>query len=573
MHAAASYKDPEAWAEDAATNTLGTANVVRAAERADVERLIYFQTALCYGTQPLEQPITLDHPLRPDSSYAISKTAGEQYIELSRLDWVSLRLANAYGPRNVSGPLPTFFSRLTSGKPCFVMDTRRDFIFVDDLIEVVLAALDGTGHGHYHVASGSDYAIKELFDATVAALGIELDGERRCPPPLRRRRLHDPARPLAGEGGLRLGAEHAACGRGRSGDRRLPRARNRRDLHPPQGRRVTLSRIAAGLWYRGKHVADAPRRWLAGMLARRRRRRGREPDIRRAAPASNDVDSYWGEVTVMAPSFLTRRGSERFLEWRFAQYPLFREFSGLWGDHSGEVVLDYGCGPGNDLTGLLLHSDPAKVIGIDVSAKALAIAARRVALHGIDKQRIELIQVSDAGPEIPLADDSIDHLNCQGVLMATSEPARLLAEFRRVLKPGGTGCVMVYNRDSVWYHLYVPYEKTIVDGTFAGLDTDAAFARSTDGPECPISEAWTAGFFRELCAEAGFEADYRGGYPNLFELDSLKRYRAAAVEDPRLADEHRAFVREVTLDPHGYPLHDGVHAGLSGVFHLGSGHA
>lgn len=177
VHAAASYKDPDAWEEDVLTNALGTANVVRATQAADVERLVYFQTALCYGTQPIEQPITLSHPIRPDSSYAISKTAGEQYIELSGLDFVSLRLANAYGPRNVSGPLPTFFSRLSEGKPCFVMDTRRDFIYVDDLIDVVMQALEGTGHGHYHVSSGSDFAIKELFDATIAAMDIELDEE------------------------------------------------------------------------------------------------------------------------------------------------------------------------------------------------------------------------------------------------------------------------------------------------------------------------------------------------------------------------------------------------------------
>ena len=158
------------------TNALGTANVVKATLAAGVQRLIYFQTALCYGTRPLEQPITLDHPIRPDSSYAISKTAGEQYIELSGLDFVSFRLANAYGPRNISGPLPTFYQRLTEGKPCFVMDTRRDFIYVDDLVDVVMqAVVDGTGHGHYHVSTGSDYAIKELFDATVDALGIELD--------------------------------------------------------------------------------------------------------------------------------------------------------------------------------------------------------------------------------------------------------------------------------------------------------------------------------------------------------------------------------------------------------------
>jgi UDP-glucose 4-epimerase len=174
-HAGASYKDPDDWSEDAATNAVGTANVVKASEAAGVRRLAYFQTALCYGLHPLEQPITLDHPLRPEaSSYAISKTAGEHYVRLSGLDWVSLRLANAYGPRNVSGPLPSFFQRLSEGKQCFVMDTRRDFIYVQDLIDLVVAALDGQGSGGpYHASSGSDFSIKELFDATVAALALD----------------------------------------------------------------------------------------------------------------------------------------------------------------------------------------------------------------------------------------------------------------------------------------------------------------------------------------------------------------------------------------------------------------
>ena len=144
VHAAAAYKDPDDWAEDSRTNVLGTANVVRACGREGVGRLIYFQTALCYGLHPLEQPITLEHPLRPEgSSYAISKTAGEHYLALGSLDWVAFRLANAYGPRNISGPLPTFFQRLTAGKPCFVMETRRDFIYVQDLVDVVVKAVDG----------------------------------------------------------------------------------------------------------------------------------------------------------------------------------------------------------------------------------------------------------------------------------------------------------------------------------------------------------------------------------------------------------------------------------------------
>jgi UDP-glucose 4-epimerase len=179
VHAAASYKDPDNWAEDARTNVVGTANVVQASRATRVRRLIYFQTALCYGLQPLEQPITLEHPLRPDgSSYAISKTAGEHYVRLGGLDWISFRLANAYGPRNLSGPLPTFYHRLTTDKPCFVMDTRRDFMFIDDLVDVVLRALDGRGRsGPYHVSSGSDVSIKELFDATLKALHLKLDRE------------------------------------------------------------------------------------------------------------------------------------------------------------------------------------------------------------------------------------------------------------------------------------------------------------------------------------------------------------------------------------------------------------
>jgi UDP-glucose 4-epimerase len=179
VHAAASYKDPLNWAEDARTNVVGTAIVTQAAQRLEVKRMIYFQTALCYGLHPLEQPITLEHPIHPEgSSYAISKTAGEHYIAMSGIEFLSFRLANAYGPRNLSGPLPTFFQRLTSGKKCFVMNTRRDFIFVSDLIDVVVKALDGIGkRGYYHVSSGSDFAIKELYDATTQALGIGLEEE------------------------------------------------------------------------------------------------------------------------------------------------------------------------------------------------------------------------------------------------------------------------------------------------------------------------------------------------------------------------------------------------------------
>ena len=75
------------------------------------------------------------------------------------------------------------------------------------------------------------------------------------------------------------------------------------------------------------------------------------------------VEQYWTRHTVRAEHFKTKRASERNLEWRFGQYPLFREFSGLWGEHNGEVILDYGCGPGNDLTGFAIHTGARRLIG------------------------------------------------------------------------------------------------------------------------------------------------------------------------------------------------------------------
>jgi UDP-glucose 4-epimerase len=173
IHTAASYKDPEDWAIDALVNAVGGAIIARACKTYKVQRLIYFQTALCYGTKPMQQPIRLDHPINPaNSSYAISKTAGENYVQFSGVDWVTFRLANVIGPRNVSGPLPIFYQRLSEGKKCFVTLARRDFCFAGDLARVVVEAADGRGSGTYHFSTGKDVAIRELYDAVVRAMKI-----------------------------------------------------------------------------------------------------------------------------------------------------------------------------------------------------------------------------------------------------------------------------------------------------------------------------------------------------------------------------------------------------------------
>lgn len=173
VHTAAAYKDPDDWVTDVHTNTLGMVNLVSASKRVGVSRFVYFQTALIYGVKPDENPVSLSHPRRVDnSSYSISKGAAEDYLVLSGLDYVTFRLANVVGPRNVSGPLPIFFQRLSEGKKCFVTPARRDFVFVGDLVKAVIRAADGTGSGAYHFSSGGDVAIIELYDAVVKAMGI-----------------------------------------------------------------------------------------------------------------------------------------------------------------------------------------------------------------------------------------------------------------------------------------------------------------------------------------------------------------------------------------------------------------
>lgn len=173
VHTAASYKDPNDWYNDTLTNCVGGSNVIHAAKNNGVKRFIYFQTALCYGIKPLQQPIRLDHPKFPaNSSYAITKTANEDFLEISGVDYVTFRLANVVGPRNVSGPLPIFFQRLRDEKKCFCTKARRDFVFVKDLARYTVKAIDGIGHGAYHFSSGTDIAITELYDAVVKAMGL-----------------------------------------------------------------------------------------------------------------------------------------------------------------------------------------------------------------------------------------------------------------------------------------------------------------------------------------------------------------------------------------------------------------
>lgn len=153
VHCAASYSDPNLWHRDTSTNVAGTINAVLAAKHHGA-RLVYFQTAL-----------------PPTSSYAISKIAGEHYIVLSGVPHLIFRLANIYGPRNLSGPIPTFYKRLTNGDGCTVVDTSREMVFIDDLVWGVMRAIGSkTAAGKFDMCSGNPSTIANLYDAVADAL-------------------------------------------------------------------------------------------------------------------------------------------------------------------------------------------------------------------------------------------------------------------------------------------------------------------------------------------------------------------------------------------------------------------
>lgn len=171
LHAAASYKDPDDYGEDGLTNVVGTQLVLAAAERVGVSRFVNLQTALCYG-RPDSVPIPITAPLRPFTSYGVSKTAGEQIVLRSDLSSVSLRLANVTGPRLSIGPIPTFYTRLKAGKACFCSATIRDFLDMEDFLDLLdLALAHDAPTGPFNVSTGQGRSIKDVFDVVSAHLG------------------------------------------------------------------------------------------------------------------------------------------------------------------------------------------------------------------------------------------------------------------------------------------------------------------------------------------------------------------------------------------------------------------
>jgi hypothetical protein len=154
------------------------------------------------------------------------------------------------------------------------------------------------------------------------------------------------------------------------------------------------------------------------------------------------------------------------------------------------------------------------------------------------------------------------------VIHHTPNPKEIIAEFHRVLRPGQKAQIMVYNFESIWVHLYVAYQRQVVEGIDAKLPLEEAFRKSTDGEHCPISRFYRIEDFLALCSQCGFIAFLLGCGVTLWEM-SLLGVRFKALMDERLGHTHRKFLKELRFNEFGFPITPmGRVAGIPAVYEL-----
>ena len=171
---------------DIESNLIGTVRLLEILRERPGCRLIYLSSGgTVYGV-PQQVPMTEEHPLQPICSYGVVKVAVENYLhmfhELHGLDYLVVRPSNPYGPRQghfgVQGIIGTFLHKVLRGESCQVWGDGslvRDFIYVDDLAGLCVAAAESDRVGVYNAGSGQGYSIKEILAAIESAVGRPLD--------------------------------------------------------------------------------------------------------------------------------------------------------------------------------------------------------------------------------------------------------------------------------------------------------------------------------------------------------------------------------------------------------------
>jgi NAD dependent epimerase/dehydratase len=186
-----SYHSPDSYVD---TNIKGTLNVLQAAKRLGVKKIVHTSTSEVYGTAQYV-PIDEDHPINPQSPYAATKSAADtlalSFYYAFNLPVTVLRPFNTFGPRqSARAVIPTIISQVHSGKTSIHLgnqDAIRDFTFVKDTVEafVALAQADNTNGEIFNAGSGKEIAIKDLVmiigKVTKKKLKIVIDKERLRP--------------------------------------------------------------------------------------------------------------------------------------------------------------------------------------------------------------------------------------------------------------------------------------------------------------------------------------------------------------------------------------------------------
>lgn len=159
---------------DANNNILGTINLLQAAVKNGVKKFMFISSGgAIYGEHDYF-PADEEHPTRPLSPYGITKLTGEKYIHFYHhvydLNFVILRYANIYGPRQSptgeAGVVAIFSSRMLNGEQATVNGDglqTRDYVFVGDVVNANLKALDYDSNDYFNIATGIETDVNELF--------------------------------------------------------------------------------------------------------------------------------------------------------------------------------------------------------------------------------------------------------------------------------------------------------------------------------------------------------------------------------------------------------------------------
>ena len=165
----------------------GTRNVVDAALATGARDLVNLSTGgAIYGETP--ECAHEDADLHPPSNYGRFKAEAEEIIRGAALRGVTLRLANAYGPRQrqdlEGGVIAIFLGSWRRKEPLTIFGdgtAQRDYVYVSDICDAVLAALESGATGVYNIGTGVATSVNDIVGAMTAALG-PAPGVRHAPP-------------------------------------------------------------------------------------------------------------------------------------------------------------------------------------------------------------------------------------------------------------------------------------------------------------------------------------------------------------------------------------------------------